>query len=77
MKRYLKLILIILLLGAGSQLYSQGPPSPPENPNSGGGPVGGSAPITGGIGILLALGAAYGSKKVYNAWRQHTDTLEA
>ena len=30
-------------------------------------PVGGNAPIGSGLVILLALGAGYGSKKVYNA----------
>jgi hypothetical protein len=43
------------------------PPPPPanhgEDTNQ---PPGGGAPITGGIGILLALGAAYGAKKQYN-----------
>jgi len=34
----------------------------PDNP-----PVGGYAPIGSGLVILLSLGAAYGSKKVYDA----------
>ncbi len=75
--KYIKTLLVAGMFITGTQLTAQGPPDPPGNPSTSGGPVGGSAPITGGIGILLALGAAYGSKKVYNAWRQHTDTLEA
>ena len=50
--------------------FAQTPP--PPNNNGGGSsspgttPVGGGAPIAGGIGIMLALGAAYGGKKVYD-----------
>ena len=36
-----------------------------EADRHGGGPVG--APIDGGLGILLAMGAAYGGKKLYKA----------
>jgi hypothetical protein len=42
------------------------PPPPGEHGQNGNQPPGGGAPITGGIGILLALGAAYGGKKIYN-----------
>ena len=44
----------------------------PPHPNGGGGPgggntpVGGGAPIGGGLIIMIALGMAYGAKKVYN-----------
>ncbi len=31
--------------------------------------MGGSAPIGSGIAILLSLGAAYGGRKVYKAWK--------
>lgn len=55
-----------LMIG-GIALMSQTPPPPPDNPSGdGNGPVGGGAPIAGGIGILLALGAAYGGKKVWD-----------
>jgi hypothetical protein len=44
------------------------PPEPGGDPSGGGnGPVGGYAPIGSGLIILLALGAGYGSKKVYDA----------
>jgi len=45
---------------------AQTPPPPPGDPSSGGGPVGGGAAIGSGIAILLALGAGYGAKKVYD-----------
>ncbi len=54
-----------LVIG-GIALMSQTPPPPPDNPSSGGGPVGGGAAIGSGIAILLALGAGYGAKKVYD-----------
>jgi hypothetical protein len=41
------------------------PPPPGEHGQTGNQPPGGGAPIAGGIGILLALGAAYGGKKVW------------
>ena len=45
-------------------------PNPGQNSNgssSDGDPIGGgSAPLGTGIGILLALGGAYGAKKVYD-----------
>jgi len=47
-------------------LSAQDPPPPPPGHNSGGNVPGGGASIAGGIGILLALGAAYGAKKIYN-----------
>ncbi|HEX7411683.1 MAG TPA: hypothetical protein VF298_06030 [Bacteroidales bacterium] len=55
------------------------PPAPPggnggpgSTPVSGGGtPVG--APIDGGLFILLALGAGYGAKKVYNLRKEHLE----
>jgi len=42
------------------------PPPPPPGHGSGGNVPGGGAPIAGGLGILLALGAVYGGKKVYD-----------
>ena len=45
-----------------------GPPGPGGTPTSGGTPVG--APIDDGIGILLALGIAYGCYKIYIIWKK-------
>jgi len=46
-------------------LFSQEPPPPPggHGSNTNEGPSG--APIDGGLGILLALGASYGACKLY------------
>ena len=49
-------------------LADPGPPPPPPDPGGGGGgggPVG--APIDGGLGILVAMGVAYGGRKFYQA----------
>jgi len=47
------------------------PPGEPDTP-----PIGGGAPIGNGIGILLALGAAYGGKKLYTLYHRQKETLE-
>jgi hypothetical protein len=46
-----------------------GQPMPGGDPSGGGTnpPVGGYAPIGSGLIILLAMGAGYGTKKVYDA----------
>jgi len=70
MKKGLKLLLISGLIMTLPLLSLSQPPEPPH-PNGGAGPdsgntqVGGAAPIDGGLGILLLLGAAYGSRKIY------------
>jgi hypothetical protein len=69
-------ILFITLFIASDILLAQGPPQPPGNPDLGGGPVGGSAALTGGVGILLALGAAYGGRKLYKAWKDKEEIEE-
>jgi hypothetical protein len=67
MKTMVKLIVLAcgLLVWTALPAYSDepGPPPPPADHGSGGnqGPVG--APIDGGLGILLTIGAAYGGKK--------------
>jgi hypothetical protein len=67
MKNYtIHLINILFFLCFVSiSVWAQDPPPPPGNPSSENpGPVG-DAPIDGGLGILLALGGAYGGYKVY------------
>nr|NQU90838.1 hypothetical protein [Bacteroidota bacterium] len=57
---------LILALGA---LDAQTPPPPNGNqtPSEGGNtPVGGGAAIGGGIAILVALGAGYGAKRLFD-----------
>ena len=58
---------LILTLSFTALLAQSAPPDPNggNDPGSGNTPVGNSAPIGSGVGILLALGAAYGGKKIY------------
>lgn len=67
-------LFIISLSFTSTELFAQGPPPPPdghgESTNQGAG-EGGGAPIGGGLGILLALGAAYGGGKIYKNWQQN------
>lgn len=59
-----------------SLVASADPPGPPvehgANTNQGG-PAG--APIDGGLGILLTLGAVYGIKKIYKARKDSEEPL--
>ncbi len=67
MKKQWLIIGIISLSGLICQpAFGQGgPPDPPDDPNSGGGPVGGSSDLEGGLGLLLLLGGIYAGKKLY------------
>ncbi|MDP3462010.1 MAG: hypothetical protein Q8S18_04375 [Bacteroidales bacterium] len=66
----IKTILTITFVVGSSVLLAQVPPPPPGGGHGGGdNQPGGGAPIGSGIGILLALGAAYGGKKVYRAFK--------
>ncbi|MDY0078052.1 MAG: hypothetical protein RBR87_12345 [Bacteroidales bacterium] len=61
-----------------SELYAQGGGAPPPPPGghgeTGNQPAeGGSAPIGGGLAILLSLGAAYGGRKVYKVWKDKAE----
>ena len=52
------------------------PPAPPSGHGSSGNgqPVG--APIDGGLSILLAMGAAYGGKKLYQARKEKKEAAD-
>jgi hypothetical protein len=71
MKKIIKQASILLLFAAmllsATPLLAQGPPPPPPSGHgaTGNQPVGGNAPIGSGLAILLAMGAAYAGKKVY------------
>jgi hypothetical protein len=69
MKIVKQLIATVIFILAFSALNAQQPPHPNSgnNPGAGNTPVGGTAPIGSGLVILLALGAGYGTKKVYDA----------
>ncbi|MFC2101471.1 PID-CTERM protein-sorting domain-containing protein [Bacteroidota bacterium] len=66
-KNWTLLILGVTLIMLFSLSISAQPPDPPPPPgghgHNGNAPAG--APIDGGLGILLAMGAAYGGKKVW------------
>lgn len=69
----LKTIAILLILGIAHTGIAQDSPPPPPGGSTGqsdgtGGADGdrNGAPIGGGLFILLALGAAYGGKKIYD-----------
>jgi len=67
------LITITLLSINLSTLSAQTPPPPNggQTPSAGGNnPVGGGAPIGSGLLILVAVGAGYGAKKVYDFSRR-------
>jgi len=68
MKKIFKITLIAAALAISLGIYAQTPP-PPNNgngaPSGGNTPVGGGAPIGSGLLILTMLGAAYGSKKIF------------
>ena len=71
MKKAIRIVLLtvffITFTVALNNVFSQ--PMPGEDPSGSGTnpPVGGYAPVGSGLVILLALGAGYGSRKVYQA----------
>jgi len=69
MKQIIKTIVVVLLFSVPFGLLAQAPP-PPDDLATGGGmgssPNGGNAPIGGGTIVLLAFGAIYGGKKIYD-----------
>jgi hypothetical protein len=67
MKRNFRILLIAsFLVTAPMILLAQQPPHPNGGVNGpGGGPVGGGAPIGSGVALMIALGAAYGARKLY------------
>ena len=78
MKKNWKAIGLGIICWAGISIsgWADPPDSPPPMPGNhgqnGNAPVG--APIDGGLGILLALGATYGSRKVYQVWKKQRET---
>ena len=53
-----------------NNVFADVPPDPGGGPGGGDLPVGGGAPIGGGLIIMAAMGAAYGSKKLYDGRRR-------
>ncbi len=71
MKKALKILIIAAFLSAPLFMLAQNPPHPGGGnpPGSDDPPVGGGAPVGGGLIIMMALGAAYGSKKIYKNFK--------
>ena len=65
LKRIITTAIFIFAINALS-VQASSPPPPPPGHNTTGNVPGGGAPIGSGVAILLALGAAYGGKKVYD-----------
>ena len=63
------LLLTGFFLMASLPVLAQDPPPPPGGGHGQGGnqTPGGSAPVGSGLVLMMALGAAYGSKKIYDA----------
>jgi len=71
MKNLKKIILSVVFAFAVTFSFAQmnGPTDPGDGPE-GQDPIGGgSAPISGGIAILLTLGVVYGGSKVYHLFK--------
>jgi hypothetical protein len=64
------ILTIGLVCGVCSISFPQPPPPPPEHGSGTNQAPGGPAPIGSGILLLVGFGAAYGSRKVYNASRK-------
>lgn len=85
MKKFSKiftiLLLTLLLLGASSALFAQGPGGVPDDPSvdgtngAVGHPVGGGAPLGTGIVILLSLSVAYGATNLLHMKRKKEENL--
>lgn len=72
MKIKISLVLLVAGLMITGITFGQDPPPPPPPGHGAGGNVpGGGAPIGGGLLILVALGAAYGGKKVWDLKREN------
>ena len=72
MKKVFKILIIAAFLMATPLfIIAQNPPHPNggSGPGTGNTPVGGGSPIGGGLIIMMVLGAAYGSKKIYKTFK--------
>ncbi len=72
----LRTLAIAALFLTANGIIAQPPPPPDQHGGSGNAPAGGGGSLTGGLGILLALGAAYGGRKVYKAFQQDDKQVE-
>jgi hypothetical protein len=74
-KQITSLLFTIVLTVFTVNGFCQVPPPPPTGAGHGatGNQNGGSAPIGGGLFILLGLGAAYGGKKLYKLFDENKE----
>ncbi|MCD4732288.1 MAG: hypothetical protein K8R74_16910 [Bacteroidales bacterium] len=71
MKKAFRILVVTAFILGGSLFMMAQPPHPNggSTPGTSSTPIGGGAPIGGGLIIMMALGAAYGSKKLYKAFK--------
>lgn len=73
MKTKIKTFVIVALISIPLAMFAQGPPHPnggnAPNPSTNTPVPGGGAPIGGGLVIMMALAAAYGTRKVTQSKR--------
>jgi hypothetical protein len=72
------IFVILFFLGFAYGSYCQAPPPPPDGgSNTQNNKLDGrGAPIDGGLGILLALGGAYGARKIYKMRKEKKEQEE-
>ena len=75
MKKYSRTFLFTLIFSLFAAIGFSQPPAPPTGAGHGasGNQNGGNAPVGGGLFILLGLGAAYGSKKLYHMYAEELE----
>jgi hypothetical protein len=69
MKSLKALAFLILLLCVSYKIHSAPPPPPTSTPGCWPPPC---IPIDGGVSLLIAAGAAYGAKKLYDQRKKNT-----
>ncbi len=79
-KKGLRLSVVLLFLYITPAVLAEDPAPPGGTGGPGSTPVGNGtpvgAPIDGGVGILLALGAAYGGYKLYKGRKESPDEAQ-
>jgi hypothetical protein len=70
MKKALRILVVTAFILTGPLfMMAQPHPNGGSAPGSGNTPIGGGAPIGGGLIIMMVMGVAYGSKKLYKAFK--------
>jgi len=77
-KKGIRLSVVLLFLYITPAVLAEDPAPPGGNSGPGSTPVGngtpvGGAPIDGGVGILLAMGAVYGGYKLYKSRKESSE----